>query len=88
MTAPPGRLVWRPEGEPGRSGVRAPGPGGGGFGLEDGGSLPGITVAYETWGTLDAAAANAVLVLHALTGDSHAAGPTGPDIPPRDGGTR
>ena len=33
------------------------------------------TVAYETWGELDADAANAVLVLHALTGDSHAAGP-------------
>jgi homoserine O-acetyltransferase len=37
-----------------------------------------ITVAYETWGELDAARSNAVLVLHALTGDSHAAGPPGP----------
>jgi homoserine O-acetyltransferase len=37
-----------------------------------------ITVAYETWGTLDATRSNAVLVLHALTGDSHAAGPAGP----------
>lgn len=46
--------------------------------LETGGRLAHVTVAYETWGTLDADAANAVLVLHALTGDSHAAGPPGP----------
>jgi homoserine O-acetyltransferase len=37
-----------------------------------------VTVAYETWGTLAADRSNAVLVLHALTGDSHAAGPAGP----------
>ena len=37
-----------------------------------------MTVAYETWGTLAPDASNAVLVLHALTGDSHAAGPAGP----------
>ena len=43
-----------------------------------GGELGPITVAYETWGELAADAANAVLVLHALTGDSHAAGPAGP----------
>ncbi len=36
-----------------------------------------MTVAYETWGTLDPDGANAVLVLHALTGDGHAA--VGPD---------
>src|SRR5689334_12879359 len=46
--------------------------------LEAGGELPEVTVAYETWGELDAAASNAVLVLHALTGDSHAHGPAGP----------
>jgi homoserine O-acetyltransferase len=44
------------------------------FVLEGGGSLRDITLAYETWGTLDAAGTNAVLVCHALTGDSHAAG--------------
>jgi len=49
-----------------------------GFRVEAGGSLPGVTVAYETWGQLDRAADNAVLVLHALTGDTHAAGPAGP----------
>ncbi len=35
-------------------------------------------MAYETWGELNAQRSNAVLVLHALTGDSHAAGPAGP----------
>lgn len=46
--------------------------------LEAGGRLEGVQVAYETWGRLAADASNAVLVLHALTGDSHAAGPAGP----------
>jgi homoserine O-acetyltransferase len=46
--------------------------------LETGGRLGHVTVAYETWGTLDADRSNALLVLHALTGDSHAAGPAGP----------
>jgi homoserine O-acetyltransferase len=45
--------------------------------LEAGGELPGVRIAYETWGELDADASNAVLVLHALTGDSHLAGPAG-----------
>ena len=47
------------------------------FALEWGGSLPQVRVAYETWGELDAGASNAVLVCHALTGDSHAAGASG-----------
>ncbi|CAN5710635.1 homoserine O-acetyltransferase [soil metagenome] len=51
------------------------------FSLEGGGSLTDIQVAYETWGTLDAPAGNAVLVCHALTGDSHAAGRAGPGHP-------
>jgi homoserine O-acetyltransferase/O-succinyltransferase len=46
--------------------------------LEVGGSLGPITVAYETWGQRAPSGDNAVLVLHALTGDSHAAGPAGP----------
>jgi homoserine O-acetyltransferase len=45
--------------------------------LEAGERLGPITVAYETWGTRDARGTNAVLVLHALTGDSHAHGPDG-----------
>src|SRR5471030_1339443 len=42
--------------------------------LETGGALPHVRVAYETWGTLNAARDNAVLVEHALTGDSHVSG--------------
>ena len=49
--------------------------------LERGGHLPDVTVAYETWGTLNAAADNAVLVEHALTGDSHVVGEAGPGHP-------
>ncbi|WP_339134217.1 homoserine O-acetyltransferase [Streptomyces sp. f51] len=43
--------------------------------LEAGGELPGARLAFETWGRLAPDASNAVLVLHALTGDSHVAGP-------------
>jgi homoserine O-acetyltransferase len=51
------------------------------FVLEGGGVLHGATIAYETWGELDADGSNAVLVCHALTGDSHAAGRSGPGHP-------
>ena len=66
-TDPPGRRRWLP--------LPAPLP------LEAGGLLPGVRLAYETWGTLAADRSNAVLVLHALTGDSHAAGDAGPGHP-------
>jgi homoserine O-acetyltransferase len=46
--------------------------------LEAGGRLPDVVVAYETWGTLNEARDNAILVEHALTGDSHVSGPAGP----------
>ena len=36
--------------------------------------LPGFELIYETYGTLNAARSNAVLVCHALSGDHHAAG--------------
>jgi homoserine O-acetyltransferase len=46
--------------------------------LERGGELPLVRVAYETFGTLNSDASNAILVLHALTGDSHLIGDSGP----------
>ncbi len=41
---------------------------------EAGGRLSEVTVAYETWGELNAAKDNAILICHALSGDSHAIG--------------
>ena len=48
------------------------------FILEGGGSLDEIVVAYETWGSLDDDASNAILLCHAWTGDSHVTGPVMP----------
>jgi homoserine O-acetyltransferase len=45
------------------------------FALDGGTSLRDVTIAYETWGTLNDQRNNAVLLCHAWTGDSHAAGP-------------
>jgi homoserine O-acetyltransferase len=49
------------------------------FVTELGHTLSDITVAYETWGQLNAQRDNVVLVFHALTGDSHAA--SHPELP-------
>ncbi len=45
--------------------------------MELGGSFGPVTVAYETWGQPSPGRDNAVLIEHALTGDSHAAGTVG-----------
>ena len=63
---PPGRRQWIT---------------GGALRLEAGGALPGFSLAYETWGTLNSDGSNAVLVEHALTGDSHISGPIEPGHP-------
>ncbi len=47
------------------------------FALDGGVTLHEVTVAFETWGMLDERASNAVLLCHAWTGDSHAAGDAG-----------
>jgi homoserine O-acetyltransferase len=75
---PPPTGAWREGDPPGRRrwyDARKPLP------LEAGGELPRVRLAFETWGTLAPDRSNAVLVLHALTGDSHAAGPAGPGHP-------
>jgi len=41
--------------------------------LEGGGRIPSVTVCYETYGELNPARDNAVLICHALSGDSHVA---------------
>ncbi len=48
---------------------------------ESGQRLDSVSMAYESWGTLNERGDNAVLVLHALTGDSHVVGPAGPHQP-------
>lgn len=73
----PASAAWKPGDPVGRRQFVDLGP----IKLEAGGRLPGVRMAYETWGTLNAARDNAVLVLHALTGDSHVAGEAGPGHP-------
>ncbi|KQV05968.1 homoserine O-acetyltransferase MetX [Leifsonia sp. Root112D2] len=53
----------------------------GAFDFEGGGSLQYARVAYETFGELSLAKDNALLVLHALTGDSHVLGAAGAGHP-------
>ena len=69
MTLDPGAGASHAPARPGRLHHRI-----GSFEPELGGSLREVTLAYETWGELDAAGENAVLLVHALTGDSHVAG--------------
>lgn len=42
--------------------------------LDNSKTLQDVTIAYETWGELNAEKSNAILLCHAWTGDSHAAG--------------
>ena len=80
MTATPtrsGAAVWRPGDPVGDRRFVAVGA----LHLERGGVLPEVTVAYETWGTLSPTGDNAVLVEHALTGDSHVVGDAGSGHP-------
>ncbi|UXA19152.1 homoserine O-acetyltransferase [Mycobacterium sp. SMC-4] len=49
--------------------------------LENGAVLEDVSIAVQRWGKLSANRDNVVMVLHALTGDSHITGPAGPDHP-------
>ena len=44
------------------------------FLLESGEKIGPVTIAYETYGQLNGDRSNAILILHALSGDAHAAG--------------
>ena len=69
----PASSAWREGDEVGRRQFADLGP----FALDSGGRLPAVRLAYETWGELNEDGSNAVLVLHALTGDSHVTGEAG-----------
>ena len=69
----PASSAWREGDEVGRRQFADLGP----FALESGGRLPAVRLADETWGELNEDGSNAVLVLHALTGDSHVTGEAG-----------
>jgi homoserine O-acetyltransferase len=43
--------------------------------MDSGAALAPLTVAYQTYGALNAAKSNAILLCHALTGDQHVANP-------------
>lgn len=74
---PPATGAWREGDPPGDRQFLSIGA----LALERGGEIPSVRIAYETWGELSPAADNAVLVLHALTGDSHVVGAPGPGHP-------
>jgi homoserine O-acetyltransferase len=74
---PPASGAWR-EGDPvGRRRFANIGD----FAFENGGSVPHTHISYQTYGTLSAARDNAILVLHALTGDSNLNHPAEPGHP-------
>jgi homoserine O-acetyltransferase len=49
--------------------------------LENGTVLDDVSIAVQRWGGLSPNRDNVVVVLHALTGDSHITGPAGPEHP-------
>jgi homoserine O-acetyltransferase len=49
------------------------------FALESGATICPVTLAYETYGRLNAGRSNAILICHALSGGAHAAGYLSPD---------
>lgn len=77
-TTPPTHTApWRDGDHPGRRRFARVGD----LVLESGERIPDVVLAYETWGELNDARDNAILVEHALTGDSHVVGEAGPGHP-------
>lgn len=68
------RVALPPEGEIGIVDI-------GSLTLENGAVLDDVSIAVQRWGELSPERDNVVVVLHALTGDSHITGPAGPDHP-------
>lgn len=75
--APPASGAWTPGDPVGDRRFAAIGP----LSLESGAVIASPMLAYETWGRLDPDGGNAVLILHALTGDAHVRGPAGDGQP-------
>ena len=73
LGTPPTSGAWREGDPPGDRRFQAVGS----LTLESGQSLPHARLAYETWGELNEQRDNAVLIMHALTGDSHVVGRPG-----------
>jgi homoserine O-acetyltransferase len=53
----------------------------GALALENGAVIDDVSIAVQRWGELSPNRDNVVMVLHALTGDSHITGPAGPGHP-------
>lgn len=64
----PASGAWKDGDDPGERQFADLGP----LDLDLGGRLSNVRLAFETWGTLAPDASNALLICHALTGDSHA----------------
>lgn len=71
---PPVTGAWRDGDHPGNRQFCQAGP----LDTETGGHIPHVRLAYEVFGELNTDRTNAILLFHALTGDSHAVGQAGP----------